>query len=101
MDVGMDWLRGLTVDCQDIRKPDLCIFLDLEPEKSMERITTNRKSEDIEIYETLESLTDIRDRFYNVIYSLKNDNIEIIDASGTVEEVAKRIQHTVEMFFNN
>ena len=33
VDVGLDWLMSLNLGCEDIRKPDLCIFLDLLPEK--------------------------------------------------------------------
>ena len=51
VDVGMDWLKGLNLGCEDIRKPDLCLFLDLTPEVSMQRINSARSSDDIEIYE--------------------------------------------------
>lgn len=96
VDVGMDWLRHLNLDCEDIRKPDLCIFLDLTPEKSMERIRANRSADELEIYETEDYLTNIRKRFYNVIDSLKDsENIAVINADGTVEEVAEKIEKAV------
>lgn len=96
VDVGMNWLKSLNLDCEDIRKPDLCVFLDLTPEKSMERINANRSADEIEIYENLEYLTSIRKRFYNVIDSLKDsENIAVINADGTVEEVAEKIEKAV------
>lgn len=100
VDVGMDWLKSLNLDCEDIRKPDLCIFLDLTPEKSMERIKANRRADEIEIYENLEYLTNIRKRFYNVIDSLKDsENIAVINADGTVEEVAAQIEKAVNSIY--
>lgn len=96
VDVGIDWLAGLNLGCEDIRKPDLCIFLDLTPEKSMERINANRSADELEIYETAEYLTNIRRRFYNVIDSLKDsENIAVINADSSVEEVAEKIRAEV------
>lgn len=100
VDVGLDWLMSLNLECEDIRKPDLCIFLDLLPEKSMERINANRNADEIEIYENTEYLISIRKRFYNVIDSLKDkENIVVINADGTVDEVAKQIEDAVMMLY--
>lgn len=96
VDVGVDWLKNLNIKCEDIRKPDLCIFLDLTPEKSMERIYANRTPDQIEIYETEEYLTSIRKRFYSCFESFKeNENIVVINADGTIEEVAAKIEDAV------
>jgi dTMP kinase len=88
--------------CPEIRKPDLCIFLDLAPEKSMERITKNRSAEELEIYETLDRLSKVREKFLSVFDRLaqetdpeKKENVVIIDASGTIEEVAAKIRAAV------
>lgn len=100
VDVGMEWLKALNLGCEDIRKPDLCIFLDLTPEKSMERIYANRTADQIEIYETQDYLTSIRKRFYNCLDSLKeNENIVVINADGTVEEVAEKIENAVNTIY--
>ena len=85
-----DWVRRMNLDCPEIRRPDLCIFLDLTPEQSMERILHNRAAR--EIYETRERLESVRDRFYRVIEELKNEeNIVVVDASRTVEEIHREI----------
>ncbi len=96
VDVGLDWLMDLNLGCEDICKPDLCIFLDLLPEISMARINANRSADEIEIYENEEYLTSIRKRFYNVIDALKEkENIVVINADGTVDEVAEQIEKAV------
>ncbi len=100
VDVGMEWLKTLNLGCEDIRKPDLCIFLDLTPEKSMERIYANRSADQIEIYETQDYLTSIRKRFYNCLDSLKDsENIVVINADGTIEEVAEKIELAVNEIY--
>lgn len=96
------WVDTLNRGCPEIRKPDLCIFLDLAPEKSMERITKNRSAEELEIYETLDRLTKVREKFLSVFDRLaretdpeKRENVVIINASGTIDEVAARIRTAV------
>lgn len=91
IDVGVDWLEKINLECSDIRKPDLCIFLDLKPEISMNRINAARDASQIEIYENLEYLTKIRQRFYDVFGNLKNENIVTVCADDTIENVNEKI----------
>ncbi len=91
VDVGMDWLKNVNLGCADIRRPDLVIFLDLEPEKSLERITSNRDASEIEIYENFDYLKKIRERFREVLSTLEGENIRVISADAPVDVVAERI----------
>ena len=62
--------------------------------KDLQVLVQNTKTG--EIYETEEYLTSIRKRFYNVIDSLKeSENIVVINADGTVDEVAAQIENAV------
>lgn len=89
--LGYDTVATLNLENPSIRTPDLCIFLDLTPEKSLARIG-NRGAE-TEIYENLDYLTKTRAMFFDVFKKLeaKGERIAVIDASGTPEEVAERI----------
>ena len=96
------WVAHLNLDCPEIRKPDLCVFLDLSPEISMKRITENRSSGEREIYETLDQLTRIRKTFLDVFAMLtetedeaRRENVVFVDASGTIEEVAQSVLSAV------
>ena len=82
------WVKSLNLDCPEIRRPDLCIFLDLKPEESLERISKGR--EKLEIFENLETLTRVRESFFGVFADL-DDNVAIIDAYRTPEEIAADI----------
>lgn len=97
-----DWVAHLNLDCPEIRRPDLCVFLDLLPEVSMKRITENRKEGELEIYETLDQLTRIRETFLEVFSVLtatddeeKRENVVFVDASGSIEAVAELVQNAV------
>ena len=88
-----DWVKGMNVGCPAIRRPDLCIFLDLSPKQALSRI--GKRGEAKEIYEKEETLTLFRDTFLRVFASL-DDNVAIIDASGSADEVAARVLAAVE-----
>ena len=80
------WVKSMNLDCPEIRKPDLCIYIDLLPNQSLERISRGRDS--VEIYENLDTLTKVREQFLSVISDLTPmDNIRIIDGYRTVEAV--------------
>ena len=93
-----DWVRDMNLNCPEIRKPDLCIFLDLTPQQSMARISKGRVT--TEIYETEEQLTKVRNRFLTVIESLKGrDDVRIVNAAGTIEEIHEDICRIVDELY--
>lgn len=88
------WVKALNTQCPEIRHPDVCIFLDLTPAESMKRITAGRDS--TEIYENEETLGVVRDTFMKVIEDMRStDKIEIVDASGSIDEISDKIFDTV------
>ena len=97
--LGYDLVAGLNLNNPNIRRPDICIFLDLSPEKSLERIGS--RGEKREIYENLEYLSKTRNMFFDVFEKLRaeGENIIIIDASGSPEEVSEKIVSSVLEFF--
>ena len=89
------WVRAMNIDCPEIRRPDVCIYLDLTPEESLKRISNGRES--VEIYENLEKLTEVRASFYYAIEDLRKDGeqIFIVDASRSLEEISDEIFNIV------
>lgn len=85
-----EWVSNMNLNCPEIMRPDVCIFLDLTPEQSMARINRGRATQ--EIYENEEKLTQVRNQFYRVFEQLRErDNIQIVDAYRTVEEIHQDI----------
>ena len=90
-----EWVSNMNLNCPEIMRPDVCIFLDLTPEQSMARINRNRATQ--EIYENEEKLTQVRNQFYRVFEQLRErDNIQIVDAYRSVEEIHQDIVALVE-----
>lgn len=91
-----EWVKSMNVGCPEIRRPDLCIFLDLTPEESLERIQKGRDK--LEIYENVETLTKVRDAFHKALDDLKaTENIAIVNAYRTPEEISDEIWEIYSM----
>ena len=88
-----DWVKDMNVNCPAIRRPDLCIFLDIPPKEALERI--GKRGEAKEIYEKEDTLTLFRNTFLHVFETL-GDNVAIVDATGTPDEVAARVLAAAE-----
>ncbi len=83
------WVRTLNLDCPEIRRPDICIFLDLDPDTSLSRIGSRAMTE---IYEERDALERIRAKYFEVFNSLAPaENVKIIDASGSADEVSAAV----------
>ena len=88
------WVRQMNLGCPEIRRPDVCIFLDLTPEQSMERIGKGRVT--TEIYENTERLERVRRQFYNVFDALKEtERICVVNAAQSVEEIHEEIYRLI------
>ena len=89
------WVKAMNLACPEIRKPDLCIYLDLTPEQSLSRIRAGRDS--VEIYENEETLRRVRNAFLSVLDDLSaTDRIAKVDAYRTPEEIARELATLVD-----
>jgi len=90
-----EWVKSMNLRCPQIRKPDLCIYLDLLPEQSLERIRAGRES--LEIYENAETLERVRNAFLSVFRDPElTERIAIIDAYRAPEEIARDLAAAVD-----
>ena len=88
------WVRDMNLNCPEIRRPDLCIFLDLSPEESLARIAKERTK--TEIYEKKEILESVRRRFLEV-FETTDDKVAVIDTTGcSIEEVAAKVDEAMK-----
>ena len=94
-----DWVERINLDCPEIRRPDLCVFLDVDYEHCRRRMEEGRAF--LEIYENEASMIATRRRYYAVFEELKErDRIAVIDAGRPVEEVAEDVFRAVLPLFS-
>ncbi len=95
--LSMDWVIEANQLCADLLRPDIVFFLDIPVEVTLKRISDNRNENDL--FETEERLTQVRNNYQEAIRRQgKLDNVVIIDAQGTIDQVFKQIlAKTAEM----
>ena len=96
----MKWTMDMNRNCPVIRKPDICLFLDLDPESCLQRIQKGRVS--TEIYEKTEILKRVRQSFMQVFSFFSDETIIIVDSDAHIKTVSERIWNAVnENLFDN
>ena len=92
----MDWVMDINLKCPEMLTPDLCIFLDVNPDTCKKRIDTSR--EGAELYEkSTDLMREIRRNFIDVFQKLSADeNIKIIDANKSLEQIHNDILNAIE-----
>ena len=94
----LDYVIMANSVCAEALRPDLHLFLDLEPEVSFARISKNRT--DFEIYEKLDNLKNTRDKYYESFDKLKDsEQVAVINADQSVESLSEAIWAQVAPIF--
>lgn len=92
--IPMEYVIMANSVCAEAMRPDLHLFLDLEPEVSFARISKNRT--DFEIYEKLDNLQKTRDQYYEAFERVKDtEHIAVINADQSVESLSEAIWEQV------
>ncbi|MBK8621372.1 MAG: dTMP kinase [Saprospiraceae bacterium] len=88
--VDMDWVIASNSLAVSRGKADLHIFIDVDPQLSLQRIHQNR--ENIEMYETLDNLIKVRNQYLLAFEKNKQtENIVFVDGNQTPEKVAEQV----------
>ena len=81
-----DWVIMANSISAEVLRPDLNIFIDISPETAIERLNQNRNK--IELYESLENLQQVRNKYFEAFDKLKHEEqIFIVDGNRSVEEI--------------
>lgn len=92
---SMSWVMDMNINCPEIIKPDLCIFLDVDYKKCKARVDEERSH--LEIFESdAEIMKATRAQFFEVFRLLNaTEHIQIIDANRSTTAVADEIYRIV------
>jgi dTMP kinase len=81
-----DWVITANSLSAELLRPDLNVFIDASPEVCMERLNKNRNQ--IELYESLENLRNVRAKYFEAFEKLKQqEKIFITNGNRPVEEI--------------
>ena len=95
LETDLKWVMDMNLNCPEIEKPDLCIFLDVDYKKCKARV--DRERPHLEIFESDESLMDSTRRQFYEVFKLLNQKeyIQIIDANRSINAVSDEIYRIV------
>ncbi len=91
-ETDFDWVFSMNINCPEIRRPDLCIFLDLDPEICIERL---RGRAITDIYETKEKLEKYRAAYFRV-FDLLGDRVVIVNTADDIEVAAREVAEAAD-----
>ena len=88
--IDMKWVIAANDMAAQVLRPDVNIFIDVPPEVAMQRVTKNR--DNVELYETLENLTNVKAKFLEAFDLLKEkETIVFVDGAQDVNGISNYI----------
>ena len=98
VDMPMEWVIQANEQCERILKPTATVFIDVDPDTAIERISRNRFHQ--EIFEKKSRLVKVREKYLEAFDRLRDsENIIFIDGNQSPEEIAQEIWGKVEQYF--
>ncbi|MBU8909817.1 MAG: dTMP kinase [Desulfobacterales bacterium] len=96
--IDMDWVIHANSLNAEILRPDVTIFIDVDPKVCFERIKSSRSS--FEMYEKIDIMKKVRDNYFKAFDALNDlEKIIIIDGNNTMEMVEDAILNEVKKIF--
>lgn len=95
--LGIENVYEINKPAVDGLMPGLTIFLDIAPERGIERINKNRSNEINRLdLEGLEFHTKVREGYHKAIDMYPENNVEIIDGDRHIDDVFKDVKDMLE-----
>ncbi len=99
VDMPMEWVIRANEQSSAILRPTITIFIDVNPDTAIERITQNRFHQ--ELFEKKSRLVKVRENYLKAFELLqKEENYVIIDGNQSQEKIAEIVWDTVKGYFN-
>ena len=96
--VPLDWVMKTNSLAADTLKPDCHIFIDVDPDTCLKRMSKGRHQ--IDLFETKERLTEVRNRYFELFKQLKErENVIVVDGNHSIEEISEEIWSKVCHYF--
>ncbi len=96
--IDMEWVIHINSLNAEILKPDLTIFIDVEPETCFERIKNNRS--DLEMYEKIDIMKKVRKNYFKAFDILSDiEKIAVINGNNTSQIVENEIWNKAKNIF--
>ena len=96
--VDMNWIIDANSISSKILRPDLNIFIDVNPESCITRLSSERSH--LELFENHGVISKVRDLYFKAFDKLKEEEkVKIINGEGAIEEIELLVWHAVKYLF--
>jgi len=96
--IPMEWVIQANSLSAKILRPDINIFLDLEPEECLARL--NKERWHLELYENIESMRNVREKYFEAFKRLGDEEkMVVMDGNKHPDEIAENIWKEVKVMF--
>lgn len=92
----LEWIISLNRPAMELLRPDLTLFLDIPPERSMERV---HKRGEADRYETIEAQKKIRKNYFELFARFKEERVEIVLSEDDKEKTQEKIRAIIKREF--
>ncbi len=94
----IDWVINANSLSAQALRPDINIFIDIDPETSIDRL---KKRNSLERYEKLESLSLIRQKYFEAFELMKDvERVEIVKSAEDISKTERAIREIVDKLYN-
>lgn len=98
IDMPMDWVIAANSQSAEILRPSVTIFLDVNPEDAIKRISKTRFTP--ELFENKERLVSVREKYFEAFDKLKDEeNILIVDGGKEAHQLEAEIWEKIRVYF--
>jgi len=98
IDMPMEWVIQANSQSQSILRPTVTVFVDVEPDAALERITKNRGRR--ELFEEKTRLVKVREKYLEAFDQLKDaEKVVIVDGNRAIDAVADDIWKKIKEYF--
>ena len=98
VDLPMDWIIRANEPCAELLRPDVTVFIDVDPEVTMARIKKNRMTR--ELFERADRQKETRRRYFEAFEKLKDrENVLVVSGDRAEEELAEELWEKLEKYF--
>ena len=93
--IDMEWVIHANLLNADILRPDLTLFIDVEPLTCFERIQQNRQHFDM--YEKVDIMKNVRENYFQAFDRLKSEEtVAIVDGNRSIDTVEESIKALIQ-----
>ncbi len=97
--IDMDWVIHSNSLNAQILRPDLTVFIDVDPDVCFQRIKDNRGN--FEMYEKIDIMKQVRDNYFSAFEKLKDvEQVAVVDGNCGMQDVEDAILQTIETRLN-